>query len=151
MKILLAVDGSRCSNAAVASVAARPWPEGSEIKLLAVTELHLAPQPGSWFVPDSHYLKLLDEMQTQARAALEQAEAKLRAAHPALTITAEIVNGIAKEMIVQAAEQWPADLLVLGSHGHGAVVRFLLGSVSLAVASHVPCSVEIIRCPAAAA
>ena len=41
MKILLAVDGSASSQAAVASVAARPWPTGSEIKILAVAELHI--------------------------------------------------------------------------------------------------------------
>lgn len=149
MKIILAVDGSPYSKAAVASVAARPWPAGSEIKLLAVTELHLLPQPGSWFVPDTHYVKLLHEMQTQARTAVEEAEAQLRAAHPTLTITVEIINGYAKQALVQAAEAWPADLLVVGSHGHNAVTRFLLGSVSLAVASHAPCSVEIVRCPAA--
>ena len=81
-------------------MAARPWPAGSEIKLLAVTEWRLLPQPGSWLVPDSHYVILLHEMQETARIASEQAETQLRAAHPVLTVTSEIINGNAKETIV---------------------------------------------------
>lgn len=44
-----------------------------------------------------------------------------------------------------AAEEFRADLIMVGSHGHGAIERFLLGSVSQAVALHAKCSVEIIR------
>jgi nucleotide-binding universal stress UspA family protein len=47
---------------------------------------------------------------------------------------------------VAEAEAWGADLIMLGSQGYGAVARFVLGSVSHAVASHAHCSVEIVRC-----
>ncbi len=43
------------------------------------------------------------------------------------------------------AEQWDADLIVVESHGYGNVEKFVLGPVSQAVASHAPCSVEIVR------
>jgi nucleotide-binding universal stress UspA family protein len=62
-----------------------------------------------------------------------------------LIITTEIVEGSPKELIVEAAEKWGADLVVLGCHGFGPVKRFLLGSVSQAVALHAPCSVQIVR------
>ena len=48
-------------------------------------------------------------------------------------------------MIVEEAERWGADLILVGSHGYGSVKRFMLGSVSQAVATHAPCSVEIVR------
>ncbi len=50
-----------------------------------------------------------------------------------------------KEVILDEANQWGADLIVLGSHGHRGITRFLLGSVSEAVATHARCSVDVIR------
>ena len=149
MKILLATDGSACSGAAVQSVAARPWPPGSEVKILSVVELRLAPVPGSWLVPDHHYLKLLHELQEHARLAVEKADAVLNAAQPQhpepLRVSSEIVIGNTKETILKQASEWSADLIVLGSHGHRGVERLLLGSVSQAIAAQAPCSVEIVR------
>jgi nucleotide-binding universal stress UspA family protein len=53
--------------------------------------------------------------------------------------------GHAAETIMETAKNWGADLVALGSHGRRGFSRFLLGSVSYAVASHAPCSVEIVR------
>jgi nucleotide-binding universal stress UspA family protein len=50
-----------------------------------------------------------------------------------------------KAIILDEAARWGADVIVLGSHGHRGVDRFLLGSVSEAVAMHAGCSVEVIR------
>jgi nucleotide-binding universal stress UspA family protein len=60
------------------------------------------------------------------------------------------VAGSPKHTILEEAEAFNADLIVLGSHGRGRVERFLLGSVSLAVVTHAKCSVEVVRRPAAA-
>ncbi|MBI1763471.1 MAG: universal stress protein [Acidobacteria bacterium] len=143
MKILLATDGSKSSEAAVQNIAARPWPAGSAVKILAVVEMHLTPTPGSWLVPDSHYLKLLHELQERARVAIEQAEAVLQATP--LQVSSDIVIGNAKSTILKQAEDWAADLIVLGSHGHGVLERVLIGSVSQAILAQAHCSVEIIR------
>ena len=48
-------------------------------------------------------------------------------------------------LILKEARDWNADLIVMGSHGRQGADRFLLGSVSEAVATHAHCSVEIIR------
>jgi nucleotide-binding universal stress UspA family protein len=143
MKILLATDGSISSEAALQSIAARPWPAGSEVKVLAVVEMRLTPKPGNWLVPDSHYLKLLHELQERARLAVEQAETVLKTTP--LQVSSEIAIGNAKTNILKQAEEWPADLIVLGSHGHGRLERMLMGSVSQAVLAQAHCSVEIIR------
>jgi nucleotide-binding universal stress UspA family protein len=47
---------------------------------------------------------------------------------------------------VDEAEEWDADLIVVGSHGYQSWERMLLGSVSQSVAAHAECSVEIVRC-----
>jgi nucleotide-binding universal stress UspA family protein len=48
-------------------------------------------------------------------------------------------------VILDDAEKWPADLIVLGSHGLKGLNRFLLGSVSDAVSRHAACSVQVVR------
>jgi nucleotide-binding universal stress UspA family protein len=69
------------------------------------------------------------------------------AGKPGLTVTSAVLEGNPPEAILDEAERWGADLVVVGSHGYGPVKRRLLGSVSQAVALHAACSVEIVRCP----
>ena len=146
MKILLAVDGSESSQAAVAAVAARPWPAGSEIKILSVAELHVMPTLEFGMLPPSSYDDITNAANEQARAALEAAiEVMQQHSTAGLTVATEHNTGFAKVVILDEAEHWGADLIVLGSHGYKGLQRFLLGSVSLAVATHAPCSVEIVR------
>jgi len=55
MKILLATDRSDYSKAAVNSVAERPWPEGSEVKIISAMEIPYAPTTETWVLPNSYY------------------------------------------------------------------------------------------------
>jgi len=61
-------------------------------------------------------------------------------------ITGEAVPGPARTVILNEAEAWSTDLIVLGSHGYRGWQRFLLGSVSQSVVAHAKCSVEVVRC-----
>lgn len=146
MKILLAVDGSDYSNAAVDAVAERPWPEGSLVKIISAIELPFVPTPETWALPDSYYSQLEQAAKEQAESAVREARHRLQAGSvmPLETIS-ETIAGRAEDVILDEAEKWGADLIVLGSHGYRAFKRFLLGSVSQAVATHAPCSVEIVR------
>lgn len=54
-------------------------------------------------------------------------------------------HGKPAEEIVEAAREWPADLIVVGSHGRGGIGRILLGSVAESVARHAPCPVLVVR------
>lgn len=147
MKILLAIDGSECSDAAVNEVACRPWPAGSEVKILSVIEPPFVPTPETWALPESYYTQFEEAARDQARQAISKAVEKFQAREGApLNISTETVEGHAKDVILNEAERWSADLIVLGSHGYRGWQRFLLGSVSQAVASHAACSVEIVRC-----
>jgi nucleotide-binding universal stress UspA family protein len=146
MKILLATDGSDCSKAAVNSVAERPWPEGSEVMIVSATEIPNAPMSEAWVLPDSYYTQLDGVAKAQAEAAVNGAAWRIKAGNtPGLEVITVIKNGHAKEVILDEAEKWGADLIVLGSHGYNGWQRFLLGSVSHAVATHAHCSVEIVR------
>jgi nucleotide-binding universal stress UspA family protein len=144
MKILLAIDGSPCSEAAVREVANRPWPAGSEVKVATAINALLVPDP--FLIGVMVYEEMMEKQRQQAPVLLEKAAEQIRQSNPALEVTTQVLQGAAKERIVEEAERWGADLIMLGSHGYGAVSRFVLGSVSHAVAMHAPCSVEVVRC-----
>jgi len=148
MKILLAVDGWSCSDQAVEEFTKRPWPEGSQIKVLNAFELPLPITPEGWAL-SPNYLEELDlGMRRRAKSITERASRTLRARlNPTITVESAVVPGSPRAVILDEAKQWGADLIVVGSHGYRAWERFLLGSVSQSVVSHAQCSVEVIRCP----
>src|SRR5690348_6591278 len=148
MKILLAIDGSPCSDAAVEEVARRPWPEGTSLKVLTVFEPPLAPTAESWAIPASYFEEIQTALRKQGQNIIDAALQKLKA-NQTLSLSSTTVLGSPRPVILDEAESWGADLIVLGSHGYGALKRFLLGSVSQAVVSHAKCSVEVVRCTAA--
>jgi nucleotide-binding universal stress UspA family protein len=146
MKILVATDGSPFSDAAVDEVANRPWPEGSEIKVLSTFELPLPPTPEAWAIPPTYFEELDNAARQHAKAIVDKATAKLRTTlGPKVVVKGEFVQGAPKSTILDEATRWNADLIVLGSHGYRAWERLLLGSVSQAVVSHAKCSVEVVR------
>lgn len=147
MKILLATDGSPGSETAVEEVARRPFPTGSEVRVVAAVE------PPTAFVslyvpPQSYYEKIDKVTRERAREIVERAAEKIRAGAQSegLKVSTEVLSGSPKQVLVDEAERWSADLIVVGSHGLTRWNRMLLGSVSQAVATHAPCSVEIVRC-----
>jgi nucleotide-binding universal stress UspA family protein len=145
MKILIAMDGSDFSQAALQSVIARPWPPNSQVKVLNVVEppsLLMGREMGGY---DPEFEMVWKALREQAKDIVEKAAEKLRAAK--FTVSTELVEGDPKSQIIDIANQWHADMIVLGSHGRRGIDRFLMGSVSQAVVRHAHCSVEIIRTP----
>jgi nucleotide-binding universal stress UspA family protein len=147
MKVLLAVDGSAFSEEAAGEVARRPWPTGSEVLVVYVVERTPQPAPEMWGGSYEDYFAELNRLQrAQARQALETAARILDAREDkSLRVTTKLLEGQPKRRIPEEAGAWGADLVVVGSHGYGFWNRLLLGSVSQAVLSHAPCSVEIVR------
>lgn len=145
MKILLAVDGSTFSDAAVESVARRPWAAGSQVKVISVMEPFQPYMTEVWSLPADFWEEMDKSARQQATDALDKATQVFKRAESNLTVTTEIIKGNPKSAIVDEAEKWGADLIVLGSHGYTGLKRMFLGSVSQAVASHAKCSVEIVR------
>lgn len=148
MKILVATDGSECSTAALRSVASRPWPKGTKIKVISI------PEP---FMPLGEFPYFeLKEIENLNTSALKEAKHYAAAASEILAKAGlENVTGTplprdtdARE-ILKEAERWQAQMVVLGSHGRRGLDRMTMGSVSEHVALHAPCSVEVIRMRAA--
>lgn len=146
MKILLAIDGSSFSDVAVTEIATRPWPAESEVRIISVVEPPLLPTVETWVPPDNYIEALEQAGEDQAKSIVSKAADRVKnEQRDKLRIAIEIVKGYPKHAIVDAAEAWEADLIVVGSHGYRGLTRLWLGSVSQAVASHAKCSVEIVR------
>lgn len=148
MKILLATDGSPCSEAAVNEVAGRPWTADTEVRIISVVEPPASLAAESFvMVPSDYFAEAEKALREAAREALMRAEAKFRegGAEIKLLVTTEVLTGSPRRVIVEEAEKWGADLVVIGSHGYRSWERLLLGSVSQAVALHAECSVLIVR------
>ena len=146
MKILLATDGSAHSKAAVEEVARRPFPPNTEVRIVSAyerTPLITTMEPMG--VSQEYYAEADHYALKAAENTIENAAKILRKKNPALTITTIVIEGSPKSVILKEAETFGADLIVVGSHGSGAVERFMLGSVSHAVSLHAKCSVEIVR------
>jgi nucleotide-binding universal stress UspA family protein len=146
MKILLPIDDSKFSEAALQAVIAQAHAKDTEVRVLHVVEspsLLVARDMAGY---DSTLEAVWDKEKEQAQALVAKAAETLRS-HD-IKATTSVQQGEPKSLIIDAAEEWHADLIVLGSHGRTALDRFLLGSVSEAIARHARCSVEIVRIPA---
>ncbi|MFI5799144.1 universal stress protein [Streptomyces sp. NPDC051677] len=84
-----------------------------------------------------------DAQERWVRDAAEQAVATVRQRHPGLAVTTDVLEGGPVGTLVAAAAE--AELLVLGSRGHGAVVGFLLGSVGQQAIAEAACPVVLVR------
>jgi nucleotide-binding universal stress UspA family protein len=136
MKVLIAIDSSPCSQRVLDEASARPWPPDTSFFVLNVVDVQRF----------SRFPVLVEDARCEATELVNSAAAQLiHAGHAAL---AEVRMGFPRKVISECAKELQADLLMVGSHGHSAVGRFLLGSVAQAVLRIAPCPVEIVRFPA---
>jgi nucleotide-binding universal stress UspA family protein len=145
MRILLAMDGSEHSEAAARKLLARPWPKGSLVRVVSVASLPfplVAPYPGLGAI---NYEDLKQSISREAQAIVDRVVASFQNA--GFAVEAALRHGDPRTEIVQEAEDWKADLIVVGSHGRTGVSRLLFGSVAEYVVRHASCSVEVAREP----
>jgi nucleotide-binding universal stress UspA family protein len=143
MKILFATDGSDHSDNALETILAQPWPDGSECRIVTVA----AP------FKSNPILGGIAAMAAQAEAALmddlkkmlAEANDKLAEKFGKTKVTSVIREGSPAATIIELATNWPADLIVMGSHGTSGYNDDQHGSVAILVMNHAPCSVQIVH------
>lgn len=136
MRIVLAIDGSECSETALKSAQKLYCPIGTEIKVVTALDF-------------SEPLPVVDDVKVRESIAAErlisEAVDQLRQSHPHSEVTGEVLDGYPVDAILSLSRNWIADLIVVGSHGRRGFSRYWLGSVSRAVLLHAPCAVRIVR------
>jgi nucleotide-binding universal stress UspA family protein len=152
MRLLLAVDGSACSEAAVQAVVDRFRPQDTQVKVLHAVEW-LKDMPFSFQFaqgPTAAYDVTESRNQSfdRARQLVERVAAQLE--FKGFQTSVSTPDADPRHAILDCAREWPADIIVVGSHGRRGIDRLLMGSVAEAVVRHAPCSVEIVRVPVAA-
>jgi nucleotide-binding universal stress UspA family protein len=145
MKVLLLIDGSEGSRAALEEAIARPWPAQTEVRVVSVAHTYIPIVANAAFTLAAARHDLLEQDRKRALQDVDEAAKAVSASASKLTVTSAALEGEPKEIILEEAERWSADLIIMGSHGHGAVRRFFLGSVAQAVVVHAACSVEVVR------
>lgn len=144
LRLLLAFDGSPDASLALDTIVQRTWPTGTEVHVVAVleprnlTDLAAEESPlHQWVRPDD----------TEARQAfqrmLETADQRLR--QVGLAVSSALLEGDPKRCLIEEEQRIQADCVFVGARGLNFLERFLLGSVSAAVAARARCSVEIVR------
>jgi len=147
MKILIATDGSESSAAVIEKTCNIIGnPENTEVKIITAVEPMVPMGAEPFAISAEYYAQTSEALLEQGKKTVEQAEKDLRNKCSNLgNVSSEVIRGGAAQAIVEKAQDWNADLIVVGSHGYGFWSRALLGSVSNSIANHAPCSVLIVR------
>jgi nucleotide-binding universal stress UspA family protein len=152
MKVLIAYDGSDCSEAAIDDLRLAGLPPAGEAIVVSVAEVWLPPKNGEVAALDPYLDSLVMEMRAKSDDALHEAEQmadrgskRVSVAVPGWNVRSEATNGSPAWEILNKAEALDPDLIIIGSHGYGLINRFLLGSISQKVMTEAACSVRIAR------
>ena len=143
MRVLLGYDGSGDAQKAVNLVAATAWPTGSTVRVVSVVEPTVIGM-SAWPTALPEYLADVDQ-QIADYYMTELAEVVRRLENPDRTVESAVLRGRAGTATVDEAAAFGADLIVVGSRGHGAIGSLILGSVSGEIVDHAPCPVLIAR------
>ncbi|MGE0813323.1 MAG: universal stress protein [Vicinamibacterales bacterium] len=154
LRVLLAVDGSPASAAAVDEVARSPLPDGSVVAVVTVVHSRAPVMPDipPWGLTAAAVHADSVHAQTRdAPALLDAAAAHIKASQPRADVETKVVEGVPKDAILQESAAWRADRIVVGSHGRTALARAVLGTTAADIAAEAQCSVHVVRPGPAAA
>ena len=143
MKILIAIDDSKFCDQCLRMISAQIFAEGTEVRVLHVLQpISVAPPPQM----SAGYTPELEGQAKEAQTLVKRAADTLTEA--GFKVGTAVEKGDVRLKIIDAAKDWGADLVVVGSHGRSGIPRLLLGSVTEFVVRHAPCSVLVVRAPA---
>jgi nucleotide-binding universal stress UspA family protein len=143
VRVLVGYDGSALGDEALALVAGLAWPATSECRIVVVGEVAFATYaPGMEM--DAGTLQTIYDARQEDAERLATAASR-RVDRPGLAATWEVGSGRPANTILDAADRFHPDLLVVGNRGLGPLTSALLGSVSEELVDHAPCPVLVAR------
>jgi nucleotide-binding universal stress UspA family protein len=149
MRTLLAYDVSPGSEEALTLLLGLDWPAGSAVEVVAVAEPVAVFAPVAPLAPPdlATSQEVTDEIVGYLEGEVDRVVERLRSA--GIEASGTVTRGRPGSVLLEAARQLDANLIVAGSRGHGAIATLVLGSVSAELVDHAPCPVLIARQPSA--
>ena len=143
MKILIGVDDSACSMAALEFVKRMTWPPGTEVIVVSAVRQAVAMYT-EVYVPAAEQIdRVMEEQRKSHEELVSRAELQLR--DRGFSTSARVLLGDPREAILDMAKRESADLIVVGSHGRSGLTKLVMGSVASHVVTHAPCDVLVVR------
>jgi nucleotide-binding universal stress UspA family protein len=144
MKVILGVDSSTFSEAAIHHVREAPWPKGTSVMVISAVEpVFIAPGEALATQAIANYI---EQQEAFHKHLADEAADRLRGA--GLDARGTVKRGDPRIVLEETAKAEQADLVVVGSHGRSGIQRLLLGSVAAHVVTHAPCPVLVVKTPA---
>ena len=145
MKVLIGIDDSPHSKAALEYACRMRWPLNTSFIVLSaapveVVAYSLVETAGPGVTQEVSQERLIAHEELAARV-----ERELRLA--GLTTVGMVERGDPRDVIVRVAGRERADLVIVGSHGRTGLTKLLLGSVASHVVTHAPCAVLVVKRP----
>jgi nucleotide-binding universal stress UspA family protein len=142
-RILVPVDGSPASRLGLDEAIRLARVTGATLRLVHVVNEYVFDPV---YAPVFDYAPLLESFRLAGEKVLTQAQATVRAAGVEFqSELVETLGGSVARLILDQAENWPAELIVMGTHGRRGVSRVVLGSDAEAVLRAAPCPVLLVR------
>jgi nucleotide-binding universal stress UspA family protein len=144
LRIVLGYDGSDDAKAALKRLSERAFPAGTQVHVISAVDLRMITALGYFSVFTEELLDITrDDDHAIVQKLVDNAVAQLQS--KGFDASGSVEEGDPKKVLVKHAEEWEADLIVVGAHGTTRTERFMMGSVSSAITSRAHCSVEVIR------
>jgi nucleotide-binding universal stress UspA family protein len=142
-RLVVAIDGSPESDAAIHEICRRSWLAGTEARIVAVHDVLVPANSERIAIGDRLYHQINEDEHLRLRHASNEAARMIRQA--GLIVMPVVEEGDPKHILLRDTKNWNADTLFMGARGLGRVESLLLGSVSSACVTHAPCTVEIVH------
>lgn len=157
MKIMIAYDGSSCGDAALEDLRRAGLPQEAKALVFSVAEAWLyVPRPSGYEIAHGYADIIEKEEETKTTASdspvlketlslAQKAYNFLQENFPKWEVSIDVGIGSPAQQILEKADSWKPDLIVVGSHGRSLLGRFVIGSVSQQIATHAQCPVRVAR------
>jgi nucleotide-binding universal stress UspA family protein len=145
MRILVSIDGSEFSLAAVEKCC--QFIDSSQTAQIKIVSVFEVVEPMDISISPEFSQELETAAREKAEAFAEQSAARIKEYFPDsnLDLTVQVSTGAPDQILIEAAKEWKADLIVIAPHGRGFWGRMLLGSITDSLVHNAPCSVMVVR------